>query len=89
MGEAAVSDSAPGSSTVLWQARVPRDLARALEADMEVLGLKGQSELIREALRLLHRHAGEMAMAADYERFYGEEPAPPATVTAALYAEQE
>ena len=36
----------PGSAgpTVLWQARIPRDLAARLEEDMRVLGLDGPSD---------------------------------------------
>ena len=35
----------------------PPDLAARLEDDMRVLSLDGPSDTIREALRLLHRHA--------------------------------
>ena len=43
---------------MLWQARIPPpDLAARLEDDMRVLSLDGPSDTIREALRLLHRHA--------------------------------
>lgn len=73
--------------TVLWQARVPVELAADLEQDMKVLGLEGQSETIREALRLLHRRAREVAMAREHDEFYGGQPAPLSEFTAALYAE--
>jgi Arc/MetJ-type ribon-helix-helix transcriptional regulator len=61
---------------VLWQARVPRQLAREIEQDMGVLGLTSQSETIREALKLLHGHAREISMARDYDDFYGGARAP-------------
>jgi hypothetical protein len=77
----------PMGPTVLWQARIPRDLARSIEDDMRVLGLDGQSEAIREALRLLHRHAREIAVAQAYDDFYGGRPAPLSQYVAALYGE--
>jgi len=80
----------PGSAgpTVLWQARIPRDLAARLEEDMRVLGLDGPSDTIREALRLLHRHAREMAIAADYDSFYGGRAAPVSRELAALTSDE-
>lgn len=53
------------------QARVPADLARELlEHDGPALGLEGMSEIVREALRLLHRHAHEHRAAAELAAFY-------------------
>jgi hypothetical protein len=59
------------------QARVDGDFARELvEDDAPVLGLSGQSEVVREGLRLLHRHAREMAAAGALDEFYGGQRAP-------------
>lgn len=70
------------------QARVDAAFARELlEADAVVLGLDGASDLVREGLRLVHRRAREIAMAASYDQFYGGEPAPVSEVTAALWSE--
>ncbi len=55
---------------------------------MRVLGLDGPSDTIREALRLLHRHARETAIAADYESFYGGRPAPMSPELAALSSDE-
>ncbi len=53
------------------QARVPADLARELlEQDGPALGLDGMSEIVREALRLLHRHAREHRAATELAAFY-------------------
>ena len=53
------------------QARIDAGFARELvEHDAAVLGLEGPSELVREALRLLHRRAREMDLAAAYDEFY-------------------
>jgi hypothetical protein len=53
------------------QARIDVGFARELvEHDAAVLGLEGPSELVREGLRLLHRRASEMDLAAAYDEFY-------------------
>jgi hypothetical protein len=71
----AQSESASGTVTV--QARVDADFAtELLQNDASVLGLSGMSEVVREGLRLLHRRARELALASEYERFYGGQPAP-------------
>jgi hypothetical protein len=75
-------------STVLLQARVPRETAAHVAADAAVLGLDGVSDVIREGLRLVHRRAALMALAQEYDDFYGGEPAPVSDATAALYAEE-
>ncbi len=70
------------------QARVDADFARELvEADAPVLGLDGTSALVREGLRLVHQRARELAMAEEYDRFYGGEAAPVPEGVAALWAE--
>jgi hypothetical protein len=69
---------------VTIQARIDAALFRELVGhDAAVLGLDGPSELVREGLRLLHRRAREMDLAAAYDEFYGGEAAPlPAGVAA-------
>jgi hypothetical protein len=70
------------------QARVDADFARdLLEVDAAVLGLSSASELVREGLRLVHREARELAMAASYDKFYDGRSAPVSKVTAALWPE--
>ena len=69
------------------QARVNAEFARELEADAAVLGLSSASELVREGLRLLHRQARELAMAASYDEFYAGQPAPVSDVTAAVWSD--
>lgn len=70
------SGSASGG-TVTVQARVDVDFAtELLQNDASVLGLSGMSEVVREGLRLLHRRARELALASEYDRFYGGRPAP-------------
>jgi hypothetical protein len=71
--------------TVTMQARIDAGFARELvEHDAVVLGLDGPSELVREGLRLLHRRAREMDVAAAYDEFYSGQAAPlPAGVVAA------
>jgi hypothetical protein len=66
-------------------ARIDAGFARELvEHDAVVLGLDGPSELVREGLRLLHRRAREMDVAAAYDEFYSGKAAPlPAGVVAA------
>jgi hypothetical protein len=65
------------TGTVTMQARIDVGFARELvEHDAVVLGLDGPSELVREGLRLLHRRAGEMDVAAAYDEFYSGKAAP-------------
>ena len=77
--------SRPAAGTVTMQARIEAGFARELvEHDAVVLGLDGPSELVREGLRLLHRRAREMDVAAAYDEFYSGKAAPlPAGVVAA------
>ncbi len=73
------------AGTVTMQARIEAGFARELvEHDAVVLGLEGPSELVREGLRLLHRRAREMDVAAAYDEFYSGKAAPlPAGAAAA------
>lgn len=73
------------AGTVTMQARIDAGFARELvEHDAVVLGLDGPSELVREGLRLLHRRAREMDVAAAYDEFYSGQAAPlPAGVVSA------
>ena len=82
------ADAPSSGPTVLWQARVPRPLAHDIEQDMQVLGLSSQSEAIREALRLLHGRAREVAMARDYDEFYGGAAAPLPDLVAELHSQE-
>jgi hypothetical protein len=69
-------DSA-ATGTVTMQARVDASFAsELLELDAPVLGLLGASALVREGLRLVHKRARELAVAAEYDKFYGGQPAP-------------
>ena len=76
-------------ASVILQARVSSDVAEALSADIDALGLDGTSEAIREALLLLHRKARLVAVGQSYDAFYDSEPAPVSEVTAALYPDDE
>jgi hypothetical protein len=59
------------------QARVDETFAKELvEHDAAVLGLEGQSDLVREGLRLVHERAQVAAMVAAYDDFYDGEAAP-------------
>ena len=59
------------------QARIDASFARELVGhDAAVLGLDGPSELVRAGLRLLHRQAREMDLAAAYDEFYDGQAAP-------------
>lgn len=60
-----------------------------LRDDLEILGLAGTSEAIREALALLHHKAQMVALGLQYDEFYGGEPAPVSDVAAALYRDTE
>lgn len=76
------------SGSVTMQARVDADFARELvETDARVLGLDGTSAVVREGLRLVHKRARELAMAAEYEKFYGGEQAPVPEGVAAIWGE--
>lgn len=76
------------SGSVTMQARVDAEFARELvEADGPVLGLEGTSALVREGLRLVHKRARELAMAEEYDKFYGGEPAPVPEGVAAIWDE--
>src|SRR5689334_20794942 len=86
-GPAAPRRAGTSAGTVTMQARVDAGFARELEADAAVLGLRSASELVREGLRLVHKQARELAMAASYEEFYAGKPAPVSQVTAALWPE--
>lgn len=69
--------SAPATAgAVTMQARVDADFVELLKTDALVLGLTGMSEVVREGLRLVHKRARELALAAEYDRFYGSQPAP-------------
>ena len=69
------------------QARVDARFARELEDDAAVRGVRSASELVREGLRLVHKQARELAMAASYDEFYASKPAPVSEVTAAQWPE--
>src|SRR5689334_2477816 len=86
-GGRAAPRAGTSAGTVTMQARVDAGFARELEADAAVLGLRSASELVREGLRLVHKQARELAMAASYEEFYAGKPAPVSQVTAALWPE--
>lgn len=76
------------TGSVTMQARVDAEFARELvETDGPVLGLEGTSALVREGLRLVHKRARELAMAEEYDKFYGGEPAPVPEGVAAIWAE--
>lgn len=60
----------------LVQARIPISDVRQVDEDAAILGLKSRSAAIREALRLLHRHAREVALSHEYDVFYGNGEAP-------------
>lgn len=63
--------------TVTMQARIETSFAHELVThDAAVLGLEGPSDLVREGLRLVHRRAQEMGLAAAYDEFYGGQAAP-------------
>lgn len=69
------------------QARVDINFARELQDDAVILGLPSGSELVRAGLRLVHKQAREVAMAASYDEFYNGQPAPASEVTEALWRE--
>jgi hypothetical protein len=63
-------------STEVWQARIEHDFAAQLHADAEVLGLDGRTDIVKAALRLLHRRAAEERMARNVNEFYGDKTPP-------------
>lgn len=79
--------SARTTAGVVWQTRLPRDLAEAYEEDLESLGVD-RSEALRLGLRMLHTRAVEARMAADVEQFYGSRRAPLSDVTAAMMVDE-
>lgn len=64
------------TKTEVWQARIGHDLAAKLREDAEILGLDGRTDIVREALMLLHQRAAQERMARSVDAFYGAEPAP-------------
>ena len=64
------------TKTEVWQARIGHELAASLREDAELLGLDGRTEIVREALMLLHQRAAQERMARSVDAFYGDEPAP-------------
>lgn len=76
--------TATTGTTEVWQARIGHDLAAALRADADLLGLGGRTDIVKAALALLHRRAAEERMARSVENFYGSAtPALPIGVVAA------
>lgn len=68
--------------TEVWQARIGHELAGRLREDAELLGLQGRTDIVREALMLLHRRATEERMARSVEEFYGSQSPSPVGVRA-------
>ena len=64
------------TKTEVWQARIGHELAAKLREDAKLLGLEGRTDIVREALMLLHRQAAQERMARSVDAFYGAEPAP-------------
>jgi hypothetical protein len=91
MSEATVRGNQPrrrrAKATVTMQARVNAEFARELRADAALLGLNSPSEMVREGLRLVHRQARDLAMAASYDEFYAGQPARMSDVTAAVWSD--
>ena len=56
----------------VWQARIGAELAEQLRADAMLLGLEGRTEIVKEALRLLHEQAVQERMARSVSEFYGD-----------------
>lgn len=77
------------AGSVVLQARVSTEIADALPGDIDILGLEGTSEAIREGLLLLHRKAQLVALGRSYDVFYDGLPAPVSDVTAALYPDED
>ena len=59
------------TKTEVWQARIGHELAARLREDAELLGLGGRTDIVREALMLLHRRAAQERMARSVDDFYG------------------
>jgi hypothetical protein len=55
----------------VWQARIGHEFAAQLQADAEILGLTGRTDIVKAALSLLHRSAAEQRMAQSVDEFYG------------------
>lgn len=71
-------------ATEVWQARIGHEMAAALRADADILGLHGRTDIVKAALQLLHRRAAEERMARSVDDFYGgAAPALPIGVLAA------
>jgi hypothetical protein len=68
--------TATTANTEVWQARIGRDFAAELLADAEVLGLDGRTDIVKAALRMLHRRAAEERMARSVDAFYRAGPPP-------------
>jgi Arc/MetJ-type ribon-helix-helix transcriptional regulator len=68
--------------TTLVQARLTEEGARQVDHDIATLGLRNRSEAVREGLRLLHRQASHVALAREYDEFYGGGEAPVSDITA-------
>ncbi len=66
----------------LVQARVSATDAKQVDEDITTLGLANRSEAVREGLRLLHRRAAHVALAREYDTFYGGAEAPTSATTA-------
>lgn len=47
-----------------------------LRDDAELLGLSGRTDIVREALMLLHQRAAEERMARSVDAFYGDHDPP-------------
>lgn len=71
-------------ATEIWQARIGHDMAAQLRADAQILGLTGRTDIVKAALRLIHRLAAEERMARSVDDFYrGAMPPLPIGVLAA------
>lgn len=65
------------------QARLSGDDLARLDADRATLGLDTRSAAIREGMRLLHRQARHVALAREYDDFYGVDGAVLSDISAA------
>jgi Arc/MetJ-type ribon-helix-helix transcriptional regulator len=68
-------------ATIVQARLAPEDTAQ-IDADRAVLGLATRSDAIREGLRLLHQQARYVALAQDYDAFYGATEAPMSDIAA-------
>ena len=64
--------SASRVTSEVWQARIGSDFAQQLREDAVQLGLEGRTEIVKEALRLLHQQAAQERMAQGVAEFYGD-----------------